>query len=432
MAEAVITPLPDGGASITGVAPDGSLTLADGTVASPELFMEDIDRRVTKISQMRTPIDQISRKSGRSTKCESHEVKYYTVGNRPIEGEVATALLASTTADRFALELVDSSMLDIQDTVRFKGVYGYKEDGTTVDTGVDFIALVINIDSSGNRVCQPINGGANQIGYPAIAAGTKVLRMGRAGAEFDVQTSVFSNVPTPDIQYTQKFMMQIEESTWAKMTKKEVDWGFSDLERDGIETLKLGMESSFMFGSKRKFKHAISKQLVYTTGGIYWMVGKNIELGTWDATAGKAIITDDDLVDVTKTLFTGPGAGNRMKVGFAGKDALAALSKIKSDNKRVDRPNVEIWDLKFKSFETEFGEVLIMYSELMDLQGKADEVLVIDPEYMTKKFFKGWSRENFDMKALAIRDTQAVVLTEDSCIYLTNPNAHAILKLASA
>ena len=64
-------------------------------------------------------------------------------------------------------------MLDISDTVRFKGINGYKSDGTTVDTGVDFVALVIAIDSNGNRVCQPINGGEDQVGYPAIAKGNK-------------------------------------------------------------------------------------------------------------------------------------------------------------------------------------------------------------------------------------------------------------------
>ena len=110
----------------------------------------------------------------------------------------------------------------------------------TVDTGVDFVGLVIDIDSSGKRVIQPINGGANQKGYPAIIKGTTVVRMGRAGAEFDVQTAVFSNVPTPKTQYCQKFMMQIEESTWAKMSAKEVNWNFSDLERDGVEGLKDG------------------------------------------------------------------------------------------------------------------------------------------------------------------------------------------------
>ena len=431
MAASVITPIAEGGATIsegTGTAPEGAFSKGAGEEASPDLFMAAVDQRVTRISQMRTPIDQISRKTKRVVNADSAEVKYYKVGNRPVEGEVKTAISISSSADRFALDLVDSSMLDISDTVRFKGINGYKSDGTTVDTGVDFVALVIAIDSNGNRVCQPINGGEDQVGYPAIAKGTKVLRMGKAGAEFDVKTSVFSNVPRPDTQYCQKFMMQVEESTWAKMTKKEVEWNFTDLERDGIEDMKIGMEGSFMFGQKRKFKHAISKDLVYTTGGIYYMVGKKIDLGTMDAT-NNVVITDDDLVDITKILFTGPGSGNRMKVGFAGKDALAALSKVKSDNKRIDRPSVEIWDLKFKSFETEFGELLVMYSEMMDIQGKSDEVLVLDPEYMTKGLFKGWSRKAYNMKDLMIRDTNAVVLTEECCLYLTNPNAHAILKL---
>lgn len=432
MAASVITPIAEGGATIsegTGTPPEGAFSKGAGEEASPELFMAAVDQRVTKISQMRTPIDQISRRTGRVVKYDSAEVKYYKVGNRPVEGEVKTAISLSTSADRFALDLVDSSMLDISDTVRFKGINGYKSDGTTVDTGVDFVALVIEIDSNGKRVCQPINGGADQIGYPAIAEGTKVLRMGRAGAEFDVKTAVFSNVPRPETQYCQKFMMQVEESTWAKMTKKEVEWNFTDLERDGIEDMKIGMEGSFMFGQRRKFKHAISKDLVYTTGGIYYMVGKKIDLGTLDATTGNVVITDDDLVDITKILFTGPGSGNRRKVGFAGKDALAALSKVKSDNKRIDRPSVEIWDLKFKSFETEFGEILTMYSEMMDIQGKSDEVLVLDPEYMTKGLFKGWSRKAYNLKDLMIRDTNAVVLAEECCLYLTNPNAHAILKL---
>ena len=50
--------------------------------------------------------------------------------------------------------------------------------------------------------------------------------------------------------------MQVEQSTLAKIGKKEVDWSFSDLEEDGIYDMRLGMEGSFMFGVKRKFTHA--------------------------------------------------------------------------------------------------------------------------------------------------------------------------------
>lgn len=438
MAEAVVTPLPEGGASITAgpvvageFEPRGSFSKQDGEKASPDLFTQDIDERVTKISPMRTPIDQISRKSGKSSPTKSLEVKYYSVGNRPIIGKTAAAVTVSTTADRFALELVDSSMLDIQDTVRFQGINGFKEDGVTVDTGVDFVGLVVDVDSSGKRVIQPINGGLDQLGYPAIANGTTVVRMGRAGAEFDVQTSIFSNVPRPETQYCQKFMMQIEESTWAAMSSKEAKWNFSDLERDGVEALKIGMEGSFLFGQKRKFTHVINKQLVYTTGGIYWMVGKKIDIGTF--ANGKTTLKDTDLTTIAKRLFTGEGAGNRRKFALAGKDAMEAFSNMTSETgKTFQRPKVDHWDMTFTSFDTDFGELYFMYCEMLDVQGKSDEVLVLDPEYLSKRLFKAWARTTYDMEKLAVRDTNAVVLTETSCLYLTNKNAHAILKLKKA
>ena len=434
MAEAVITPMEGGGATITGTTPpEGAFTKQEGEIASPDLFMADVDKRITKIRPMSTPIDQISRSAGRATPTESLEVKYYSVATRPIEGKVKTAVAASDTADRFALELYDPSMLDIDDTVRFEGVNGYKDDGVTENIGVDFVGLVIDIDSNGYKVIQPINGKANGLGYPAIPADTKIIRMGRAGSELDVQTSIFSNVPTPEIQYCQKFMMQVEESTWAEMNKKEVDWTFSDIEEDGIYDMKLGMEGSFMFGIKKKFKNAKTKQTTYTTGGIYYMVAKKIDVGTWDATNSETVITDKQFIDIAKELFTGTGVGNKRKIAIAGSEALAAFSKVKSEtDKFTKRDNVEIWDLKFKSFDTDFGEVLFIHSEMMDMQGKSDEVLVIDPEFLTKRIFKGWSRDTYDMKKLAIRDTNAVVLSETSCLYLRYTNAHAILKLKKA
>ena len=98
--------------------------------ASPELFTQGHDDRVTKISPMRTPIDQRYHVSGKSSSCDSLEVKYYSVGNRPIIGKTDSTITLSTSADRFALELVDPEMLDIQDTVRFQGINGFKEDGT--------------------------------------------------------------------------------------------------------------------------------------------------------------------------------------------------------------------------------------------------------------------------------------------------------------
>lgn len=435
MAASVITPLPDAGNTIssdTSTPVEGAFTVNEGSEASPDLFMADVDQRITKMRPMSTPVDQISRRAGRATSCESMEVEYYSVGTRPIQGEVSAPVSASTTNDRFTVELVDDDMIDIQDTVRFVGVNGYKEDGS-VDTGVDFVGLVVDVDGNGHKIFQPVNSyTADGKGYPAIPAGTKIVRMGRAAAELDVQTAVFSNVPTKETQYCQIFVMQVEESNLAKIGKKEVPWNLSDLEEDSIYDMRMGMEGSYLFGIKRKRKHVKSKDLVYTTGGIYWMVKKKIDVGTWNAATGTVEISDAQLVDYAKEMFTGTGIGNKTKVALMGSDMLAAFSKIKaSDGRMVIRDNVEVWDLKFKSFDTNFGEILAIHSEMMDLQGKIDEALVIDPEFLSKRIHKGWARDTYDMKALAQRNTNAVVLSEISCLYLRYPKAHSILKLAA-
>ena len=46
------------------------------------------------------------------------------------------------------------------------------------------------------------------------------------------------------------------------------------------------------------------------------MVGKKMGLGT--VSGGAATITDDEMVDFLKDLFTGNDSGNGQKIGFAG------------------------------------------------------------------------------------------------------------------
>ena len=83
------------------------------------------------------------------------------------------------------------------------------------------------------------------------------------------------------------------------------------------------------------------------------------------------MITDLELVDISKDLFVGTGIGNKRKVIIAGSDFVSAFSKIDSDKFRL-KDTVDIWKLKFKSWETDFGEVLMIHSELFDLFGMSD------------------------------------------------------------
>ena len=400
----------------------------------PDFYSKEVDKRITKMRPMRTPIDQITRSATTISKSGSMIVQYYSVSTRPIKTTVKAQVNAMTSGQASTtVQVDDSSIFSITDTIRVVGVKGFKPDGSTQDTKDLMLYVVGKNDETGYPIVIAINGKKNSDNsnslVPQIAANTKIIRMGRAASEIDVETGQFYNLPTPEEQYCQKFMMQVEQSTFDKMWDKKVDWNFSDMEEDGIYDMRLGMENSFLFGIKAKGKDPKKSGAdVYFTGGIYWMAGKDMAVGT--EAAGVVTITDDQMVDFLKDLFTGNDSGNGTKIGFAGSDMLAALAKMKSERFKVVK-EFERWGLKFTSFDSNFGKLLVMHHELMDANEKSDEMFVIDPEYLRKKTFKTWNRKEYDMEKLAKRDTRAVVMSEASCVYLVYPKAHARVKLGS-
>lgn len=400
----------------------------------PDFYSKEVDKRITKMRPMRTPIDQITRSATTISKSGSMIVQYYSVSTRPIKTTVKAQVNAMTSGQASTtVQVDDSSIFSITDTIRVVGVKGFKPDGSTQDTKDLMLYVVGKNDETGYPIVIAINGKKNSDNsnslVPQIAANTKIIRMGRAASEIDVETGQFYNLPTPEEQYCQKFMMQVEQSTFDKMWDKKVDWNFSDMEEDGIYDMRLGMENSFLFGIKAKGKDPKKSGAdVYFTGGIYWMAGKDMAVGT--EVESVVTITDDQMVDFLKDLFTGNDSGNGTKIGFAGSDMLAALAKMKSERFKVVK-EFERWGLKFTSFDSNFGKLLVMHHELMDANEKSDEMFVIDPEYLRKKTFKTWNRKEYDMEKLAKRDTRAVVMSEASCVYLVYPKAHARVKLGS-
>lgn len=440
------TALPDAGKTNAGAAGTGGTggiaTETQGrTDSADNFYMSDIDQRIVKIRPMATPLDQISRYA-KSSSCDSFEVKYYSVGTREILCTTTKKVEAMTTGASTSLPVSDANMFTLDDTIRVLGVKGVTDPNTgKAYTGSNIPDLVLCVCGKDPSTSVPtvyaVNGKMDStskqpIFVPEIPSGTKLVRMGKACGELDVQTGRFNNIPTAETQYCQNFMIQVEQSTFDKIAAKEVNWNFSDLEEDGIFDMRLAMENTYLFGVKNVIKH-ISKENMNTwfTGGIWWMAGKDIEVGVWDAAKKCAVISDDSLVDITKDLFVGTGIGNKRKILFCGSEMLTAFSKIKSDKFRL-KDTVEVWNLKFKSWDTDFGEVLTVHHELFDKNGMSDCGFALDPEYLSKKTHVSWARNILDLKAAGIRNTDAVVIQEVSCLYLRYAKAHARMKLAHA
>lgn len=431
-----------GNGGIPGEIPGGTATETRGRAdGDPDFYLNDVDKRITKIRPMATPIDQISRYA-KSQTSDSFVVKYYSVGTRPISCETSEAVAAQTTGASVVLKVDDAKMFTLDDTIRVVGVKGkYDEKGVAYDADdentPELVLCVIGRDATTSMpVVYAVNGNKDSDGVPmyvpAIPKGTKLVRMGKACGELDVQTGRFNNIPTAETQYCQNFMIQVEQSTFDKIAAKEVNWTFSDLEEDGIYDMRLAQENTFLWGVKNVIKHPVKDGMdTYFTGGIWWMAGKDIEVGHWDTDKGEAVISDEDLVDITKDLFVGTGIGNKRKILFCGSDMLSAFSKIESEKFRL-KDTVEVWNLKFKSWDTDFGEVLTIHHELFDVNGLSDAGIALDPEYLSKKTHVSWNRSVLDLKKAGIRNTDAAVIQEVSCLYLRYAKAHARMKLAQA
>lgn len=444
------TELPDAGKTTAGADGDGGTDPTAGIATEtqgrkdgdPNFYMSDVDQRITKIRPMASPIDQISRYA-KSSSCSSFEVKYYSVGTREIKCTTTEQVEKMQSGASTKLPVSDVNMFTLDDTIRVVGVKGVTDPSTGKpygedDNTPDLVLCVCGKDSTTNMpIVYAVNGEMDStskqpIWVPQIESGATLVRMGKACGELDVQTGRFNNIPMPEIQYCQNFMIQVEQSTFDKIAKKEVNWNFTDLEEDGIYDMRLAMENTYLFGVKAKVNHVTKdNMLTWFTGGLWWMAGKDIEVGEWDAEKNCAVISDENLVDITKDLFVGTGIGNKRKILFCGSDMLAAFSKIKSDKFRL-KDTVEVWNLKFKSWDTDFGEVLTIHHELFDVNGMSDCGFAMDPEYLSKKVHVSWARNVLDLQKAGIRRTDAVVMQEVSCLYLRYAKAHARMRLAKS
>lgn len=444
------TELPDAGKTTAGADGDGGTDPTAGIATEtqgrkdgdPNFYMSDVDQRITKIRPMASPIDQISRYA-KSSSCSSFEVKYYSVGTREIKCTTTEQVEKMQSGASTKLPVSDVNMFTLDDTIRVVGVKGVTDPSTGKpygedDNTPDLVLCVCGKDSTTNMpIVYAVNGEMDStskqpIWVPQISSGATLVRMGKACGELDVQTGRFNNIPMPEIQYCQNFMIQVEQSTFDKIAKKEVNWNFTDLEEDGIYDMRLAMENTYLFGVKAKVNHVTKdNMLTWFTGGLWWMAGKDIEVGEWDAEKNCAVISDENLVDITKDLFVGTGIGNKRKILFCGSDMLAAFSKIKSDKFRL-KDTVEVWNLKFKSWDTDFGEVLTIHHELFDVNGMSDCGFAMDPEYLSKKVHVSWARNVLDLQKAGIRRTDAVVMQEVSCLYLRYAKAHARMRLAKS
>ncbi len=411
---AVVVPGTEGGKHVV----DGPLTTDVTREEAPELLLNEIDREIVKIRPMATPIDQLSRHAG-AKHSGSMVVDYYNVDTKPTSAKTVKLYDEDDVPDPTKPKLYTEQdrIFDVSDTILVKGMKGYEADGTTESEHELVLYVIGRDDVSGGIMVEAVNGKNTENNtniVPTIQSGTVLIRMGRAATELDVMSPQFEALPQKAQNFCQIFKMQIEQSTLQRLSNKEVGWSLNDQEEAAVYDMRLGMEKSFLFGKKARVWDPVKKESIMLTGGIWSQAGK--EFG-YDA------FSSDVIVDLMRTAFTG-NAGSKRKVLIGGSGLISALNKQDYTKVITAGESVAKWGIDFTELRSKFGTLYVLMSEVFDECGRQDDGIIIDPDYLQKYVHVPFSTESLNLKASGVRNVDATVLTEASCLVLRYPKAH--------
>ena len=248
-------------------------------------------------------------------------------------------------------------------------------------------------------------------------AGLVAIRMGRAATQLDVQSPQFNVLPMRRTNLCQIFKQQVEQSIVMRDSHKSIGWEFTDQQEAAVYDMRLGMEKQFLFGNKGKIYDPEKGENVTMTEGIWNQAGKTISvpLADFDVPA---------LIDMLRAAFA-ENSGSRRKVLIAGSELITAINKLDATRVISARDNVTVWGIDFSELCSKFGRLYVVYSDIFDQMQMAGNGIVIDPEYIQKHVFIPFRADRLDLRGSGQRNTEAIVLTEASCLTLRYPKAHA-------
>ena len=379
--------------------------------ASPELLRSEIDRRIVKIRPMSTPIDQISRHAD-SRRSGSMIVKYYAVNDRPYETVIHSDIPAKTAATAGENVQAKISVANAQPFAASETVY--IPDITNSD-GKPVTGYVSEVKGSILTIFFTCTDNDGRVSVPEIERGSRIVRMGRAAGELDIQTDQFHALPKNAENYCQIFKAQVEQSTLVTSSNKEVGWTFGDQEEAAIIDMRQCMERNFMFGNKMKLEIE-GKDPVLLTGGIWAQAGKEIAYKEGE-------LTDEKMVAICREAFTGTNGSSR-KLLIAGSEFIEAMHRLGASRTLSATDKMTRWGLDFTTYVSKFGTLYVLMSETFDQCGHAAHAMIIDPEYLTKYSHIPFNTQKLNLRTSGVRNTDAIVITEASCLVLRYPDAH--------
>lgn len=437
-------------ASLIGVPVSGTPTVATTEELAGDILREDISKSVTEMMPSRTPLDTIMRNLKFRSAAKSQKIGYYQASYKPVYDNLdstATGSGASVGAPAASngsttelltifVQVLNPDIWRACDTLLMRDISldGTKENSYSGATGTFKDDVMFYVASKSGYVLEliPINGmkgastgnNASKIIVPPFASTVELVRMGQAKSELAITTDPFAIYPQLSWQYCQNFMAQIEESTFQRLTDKEISWGFSNFEAVNILSMKMEMELSMLFGQGGEYTSGNDR--TYFTRGITRDIEKELQYGT--STVGDRSITKDQYNGWLKEVFDGNN-GSSSRILFAGSGLIKSLSQIDDFERNVSAMEKDVsLGVNVRKIDTYFGTLDIVLAPLFRETGWEDCGLVLDLEHITKHEFVPLSVTELDLKSSGQKNADARVIQEVSALTLRYPDCHAIIR----
>lgn len=455
-------PLDGPGVGSSGTQWQGDAQQQQEKMGNFDYYMAYVNPTVVELKLESCPIDQILRAAKKITPVDSVRVEFYSIGQRPISSTLSEDVAASTNGNTVVLKVNNTTAFDLGDVIMVDGVMGFNDDGATQSTMIPLQFRVIDYDVNNNPICYALNGKKNasknnRYDIPEIKKDTKLIRLGRAAGEKEVETGSYYSMPDKSYQYCQRFIMQVEESIINRMSKTQVKWSFTRQEKMAMDDMRYGMERSGLFGVRSLTTPNKKTGAIYTMGGIFWMAGKDIQIGHWqpkmeiDENGDKVpvtaqvttngvggaktetkkvyeyVISEKDLTRFIAAILKDAGNSSRTKLLFVDNLIYQAFANLRSTRRVITETEKDYqgWKLDFETFTSMGTKILIYRHDSFNSWGMDGRAFCLDERYLDKYVFGTWNRTEYNLKDLFIRNSEGVVMEEYSCWVLTFPNAHA-------
>lgn len=384
-----------------------------------DYYDDSVDSEIVKFRPDLSPLDTITRQM-KAKKADTMRFNWYSVDLLPNTTLLSAQVAGGNGLGDYEITVDDSKNIFEGDTLRIVDAVS-KDEHMFYVSKKDNNKLTLIPPYDSEVVAKPA--------MPAIANGSLVYIYGNAAAEGEMLTANYGVVPTKENNFCQIFKCQVSESTIQKLSRKELNWGLSDIEEQAIYQWRNKIEMTALFGKKGFFNDDIKHSDVYTTNGIVHYINKHLTLGNIEN--GKLVINNSDFVDLTKEVFVG-NAGSPQRVMLAGSDFVAAISKIDTIQKQQEAGNTQVcWGIEWKEIRTNFGTLLLEHHKGLDLNGYKDKAIILDMQYVDKWTFKPLERVSIDTRTSGTFDGDTFVSTEICGFSLRYPDCHAIVSLAT-